>query len=455
VDAHAAAGARRELTDRGLLLALGVAVSAGCYQPRPLDARAVMDEVARAPAGQPPGVTRPALTPPSGLSEEAAVALALRGNPDLRIARHQRGIAEGEVVTAGELANPTVGFDTIHLEDWGKEVGWAITLGWTPPQPGVYSAGKAAARANAEAVDADIAEREWQVASAVRGAHAQLIAIAEKQELVVKELDARRRIVELVRKRVAGGASTKLDLSVAELAVSEVERARDDLAADEIAAATELGRLLGTTPVHDVAGRLAPDTRPPPPIDALVEATLASRPALAAEERRYHQREEIVRLEHARAWPWFRFTAIPRYRADGSDVHTRDFAAGIELTVPLLNLNGGPIQIAEATRDQEREVFAKLAGGIRRDLAGARDDIALRAETLRRYETEVLPGLDAQDKLLSTAVAGGQIDVVALTAAEGLILRQRATYVDMRLACYRAWLVLDRTAGRRYSGGGV
>jgi multidrug efflux system outer membrane protein len=293
------------------------------------------------------------------------------------------------------------------------------------------------------------------VASAVRGAHAQLIAIAEKQELVVKELDARRRIVELVRKRVAGGASTKLDLSVAELAVSEVERARDDLAADEIAAATELGRLLGTTPVHDVAGRLAPDTRPPPPIDALVEATLASRPALAAEERRYHQREEIVRLEHARAWPWFRFTAIPRYRADGSDVHTRDFAAGIELTVPLLNLNGGPIQIAEASRDQEREVFAKLAGGIRRDLAGARDDIALRAETLRRYETEVLPGLDAQDKLLSTAVAGGQIDVVALTAAEGLILRQRATYVDMRLACYRAWLVLDRTAGRRYSGGGV
>jgi outer membrane protein TolC len=431
---------------------LGLALAAGCYQPRPLDARAVMNDLAREPAGAAPGPgSRPALTPPAGLTEDAAVQLALRGNPDLRAARQQRGIAEGQIVAASALANPTVGFDMIHLEDWPSQVGWAITLGWAPPQPGIYAAGRAAARAGAAAVEADIAEAEWQVATAVRAAHATLLAISEKGALVDKDLETRRRILDLVRKRLAGGASTRLDLGLAQLAVAEVERERDDLATQQIGAAADLGLLLGTTPARDVAGRLGAETSPPPALDALVEATLATRPALAAEERRYHQREETVRLEMARRWPWFRLTAMPRYRSDGSDVHPSDFSAGLELTVPILNLNGGPIQIAEATRDQEREAFAKLVGGIRRDLTSARDEIALRGETLRRYEAQVLPDLAAQEKLLAAAVAGGQLDVVALTTAEDVILRSRSTYVDLRLACYRAWLALDRTVGRRLS----
>ena len=410
----------------GAALAFAVALGSACYQPRPLDARAVMNELAREPDATTGGAARPSMTPPASLTEDAAVALALRANPDLRAVRHDRGIAEGQVVAAGALSNPTVSFDMIHLEDWSAQSAWAIALGWAPPQPGVYSAKRAAARAGADAVNADIAEAEWQVAISVRAAHASLLAIAAQRALIEKTLAARRQIVELVRKRVAGGATTPLDLGVAELAVAQVERERDDLAAQEIAAATDLGQLLGTTPAHGVMGSLSDDTGPPPPLDALVEATLAARPALAAEERRYRQREETVRLELDRRWPWFHFTALPRYRADGSDVHPHDFAAGIEVTIPILNLNGGPIQVAEATRDQEHEAFAKLAGGIRRDLAGARDEIALRAETLRRYEVDVLPGLDAQEKLLASAVAGGQLDIVALTTAEDVILRSHA-----------------------------
>lgn len=428
---------------------LGLLLAANCYQPRLLDPRAVMHELASEPQASSPGAPRPSMTPPGGLTEDAAVALALRGNPELRAARHQRGIAEGQVIAAGALANPTVAFDLIHIEDWGSQVGWAVALGWTPPQPGVYGAMRAAARASAKAVAADIAEAELQVATAVRAAHASLLALAEKSAIVDKELAARRKIAVLVQKRVEGGASTRLDLGVAELAVAQVERERDDLVTQEITAATNLGQLLGTIPAHDVAGRLGADTRPPPALDALVEATLATRPALAAEERRYQQREETVRLEMARRWPWFRLTAIPRYRADGSDVHPRDFSAGVELTLPILNLNSGAIQIAEATRDQERETFANLVGGIRRELTSARDEIASRSETLHRYETHVLPDLDAQEKLLATAVAGGQLDVVALTTAEDIILRSHSTYVDLRLACYRAWLDLERTVGLR------
>lgn len=432
----------------GLALLLA---AAGCYQPRPLDARSVLNEVAAdpLPAG---GKATERGAAPGAVSEEEAVAVALKSNPDLRAIRRQKGVAEGEVTLAGALNNPTVDLDFIHLEDYGSRRGWAVALGWEPPMPGIYSAQRAAAKAGAAAVDFEIAEAEWQVAVQVRASHATMLALAEKHTLVDQALVGRRKIATLVDKRVQGGASTLIDLSLAQLAVEQLERERDDLGAQEIAAAAQLGFLMGTPAPTGATGRLPSDNGDTLALDPLVEAALASRPALAAAERRYAQREENVRLETNRRWPWFRFTAIPRYRADASDVHPRDYAFGLQLTVPILNWNSGGIQVAEATRDQERELFRRRIVDLRGTLQRARETLELRGQTLRRYETSVLPSLDQQEKLLATASQGGQLDVVALLAAADVILRSRRDYVDVRLASYRARLDLESAVGSRAAG---
>jgi outer membrane protein TolC len=432
----------------GLALLLA---AAGCYQPRPLDARSVLNEVAAEPlpAG---GKATERGAAPGAVSEEEAVAVALKSNPDLRAIRRQKGVAEGEVTLAGALNNPTVDLDFIHLEDYGSRRGWAVALGWEPPMPGIYSAQRAAAKAGAAAVDFEIAEAEWQVAVQVRASHATMLALAEKHTLVDQALVGRRKIATLVDKRVQGGASTLIDLSLAQLAVEQLERERDDLGAQEIAAAAQLGFLMGTPAPTGATGRLPSDNGDTLALDPLVEAALASRPALAAAERRYAQREENVRLETNRRWPWFRFTAIPRYRADASDVHPRDYAFGLQLTVPILNWNSGGIQVAEATRDQERELFRRRIVDLRGTLQRARETLELRGQTLRRYETSVLPSLDQQEKLLATASQGGQLDVVALLAAADVILRSRRDYVDVRLASYRARLDLESAVGSRAAG---
>jgi outer membrane protein TolC len=435
----------------GVPLAL-LLTGAGCYQPRPLDARAVMNEVAAEPrvAGTEGAAARGAA--PGAVSEDQAVAVALKSNPGLRAIRRQRGIAEGEVTLAGALANPTVDLDFIHVEDYGARNAWAVALGWEPPQPGIYSARRAAARAGAAAVDAEIAEAEWQVTVQVRAAHATLLALAEKHALTDQALVGRRKIAALVDKRVQGGASTLIDLSLAQLAVETLERERDELAAQKIAVAAQLGLLMGTPAPTGATGQLPSDTGSTLALDPLVEAALASRPALAAAERRYAQREENVRLETAKRWPWFRFTAIPRYRADASDVHPSDFAMGLQLTLPILNQNSGGVQVAEATRDQERELFRRQLIDLRGTLQRARETLELRGQTLRRYESSVLPSLDAQEKLLASASQGGQLDVVALLAAADVILRSRRDYVDVRLASYRARLDLESAVGRRSAG---
>lgn len=442
-----AAMTRAAMTAR--LLALATLTSVGCYEPRPLDTHAALVELESeqrtlgAAPGAPPSAGR-------ALTADEAVALALKYNPELRAYRRQRDVAEGEIVAAGALANPTLDLEWLHVQNPGAN--WGMTLGWQPPQPGVWSGKQAAARAGADAVRHDIAEQEWAVATGVRLAHAELLAVGEQKRLVERALETRQRIVALVEKRVGGGASTRLDQSLAELTLSQIERERDELAARELLAAQSLALAVGADRPLQAAGELGELAAPPAAAAALGDEAVASRPAVAAAKARYGQREETLRVEHARKWPWFRFNAAPRFRSYDND-NPNDFLLGAVLTVPVLDQNAGPIQVAEAARDQERERFRALALSIRREVATAHAEIALRQETLRRYRERVLPGLEGHEKMLEKASSAGQVDLVALLAAEDVLLKARREHAELRLAHQRAWIRLDRAVGRRVTPG--
>jgi cobalt-zinc-cadmium efflux system outer membrane protein len=464
----------------------------GCYQPRPLDARGVLEEVAdeqraetiasapslppapgpavaisgrpsvsigaASPAGesgapvaargavQNPGVREP----PDDfeeLTEDQAVARALRFNPGLRARRHQLGIAEGQITAATALSNPTVELEWLRLES-PADHGFSAKLAWAPPQPGIYAAKRGAAQAQAKAVKSEIAESEWELLTAVRAAHADLVAITEQRQLVDASLIKRRRIHELVQQRVRGGASTSIDLSLAQLSVADGERQREDLSSQALQGARELAELLGCSRPVWARGVVPEEKAPLPAYGALVDAALTSRPALTAEQLRFLQREEEIRLESARRWPWFELTTAPRYRHDSGSRHPDDFQVGVRFTVPIFDQNAGPIRMAEAARDAQREQFRQQGESIRREIAAGLAEVAQRRRSLERYQRAVLPGLDAHEKLLIAAAQGGQIDVVTVLRAEDAILRSRSEFIAVRLAHHRAWLRLDSATGR-------
>lgn len=445
-------------------LALLLPVSA-CYQPQTLDARSVLADVeneqrahriARAPVPSPTTGGAPVVPDAGqGMTEDEAVALALQLNPDLRAARKRIGIAEGQVVAAGALNNPTVDLDWLHLEEVGKYTSFAVTLGWVPPQPGVRSERKAAALSQVDAAKQDVAEAEWQLAMNVRAAHTTLRAAVEDRALLESAIATRQRITDLVQKRMTGGASTRIDLIVAQLAISDTEYDRDTLAARELEASRLLGQLIGTTEPIRAAGSVVDEPRSPPPFEKLVQAALVTRPSLVAEQARFEQNEHTLAMQHALAWPWFKLTAIPRYRLDPSQKeYTNGYSVGISLTIPLLDQNQGPIRMAEGSRDQERELFRKLAASIHLEIEAALAKIAFQRKTLDRYRAVVLPGLGVHEKLLTTAAAGGVLDVVAVLRAEDAILRARREYVALRLAHRQAWMDLERVVGLRIAGEG-
>ena len=95
----------------------------------------------------------------TGISEDEAVLQALKQNPELRAFRKQHAVAEGEILSATAIENPTVQFQLVHVQT-GAQMGFAITLKWTPPQPVVFSASRSAARAHLEQVKYEIADKE-------------------------------------------------------------------------------------------------------------------------------------------------------------------------------------------------------------------------------------------------------------------------------------------------------
>ncbi len=105
--------------------ALALVLAAGCvsYRPAPLDEGALLHELQEirldAVRSEVVGAASPgkasvlSVLGDRALSADEAVAVALFLNPELRASRKERGVAEGQLVSAGLLPNPTIS-DAAH-----------------------------------------------------------------------------------------------------------------------------------------------------------------------------------------------------------------------------------------------------------------------------------------------------------------------------------------------------
>ncbi len=422
---------------------------AGCYHPQRLEVSTLVAELARQRADALPRSAPDAAAGVLALSADEAVAYALKSNVELRALRMGFNAAEGEITSASAIENPTVEAQLLHVQSLsGSSPDWLLRFEWQPPQPIVWSGKRNAAKAGAQAVAQDVAELELAVALEVRKSHAALLALKEEHALLEQALEARKKFAALTRERMSAGGSTRLELGVAELGVAELERARDEVVASEVDAATALSNFIGASQPLQATGTLPTQLNAPPPAEAAQKDALAQRPLLQAASSRYDQQEQTLRAEHAAAWPWFRFSALPRYHRDASDPNPDDFRLGIEVTLPLFNWNLGPIRVAEATRDQRREELRGAVLKVQREVDTATRKISLRQESLRRYSELVLPSLESQEKLLTSVAGAGGMDVLEVISLQDKSLKTRRELIRLKLEHYLAWVELNRALGK-------
>jgi len=404
-------------------------------------------------AAEDPQTRPPVVANHRPLSEDEAVLIALRDNPQLRLFRIERDVAAGQIITATALSNPSLSVEALHVQSPDR-LGLEVALKWTPPQPVEWLARRSQARARQAEVNYEIAEREWALATEVRVAHSTLIELLDQRRMGELALGLRKRLSAASKTRMHRGAVTRLDLNLVELAQMYAQRDLDELDVRLQQAQSGLQLLLGVTsaaPIPVLGSPMGPivplaETNPEP----LSQQALATRPALQAAYARIQQRNQAIRIETTRRYPWFTFKGA--YRENAISSYPHDLQLGVDLSVPVLNTNTGPIKVAEAELAREQASVLALVQQITQRVYAACAELNIRRSILLRFTQDVLPSLQEHERLLEVAARGAEIDLVALLSGEESVLRRRRDHSDARLAYRRAQLQLQAAVGRPAEG---
>ena len=382
--------------------------------------------------------------------ETSLVRFALAHNPELRAAHWEQDIASAGVTRASALSNPALRGEWLHVQS-PADYGWGVGLEWTPPQPGVYGAGKDAARAQVRATKADFSERAADLEAAVRRSYAQVGALGEEIALAEQSVATRRSVYQAVKERVAHGAASRIDLSLSSVSLARGEQERDLLLLARSSEVASLEALLGLPADRalDLSARgtsEAPSAASPAPSATdLEQRALAERPQLQADAARSDAAEATLSAERAKRWPWLALQA--RYRRHDQSTYENDVTLGLELTLPIFNQNPGPIAAAEAARREQRDLLFAHRFNIEREVRALRAESERRREIAEHYATTIAPVLSEHAALVKQALAGLELDLTALLAAEDLVTKSGIEYLEARLAQRKAEIALARTLG--------
>jgi len=155
-------------------------------------------------------------------SPEAAVAVALKQNPTLAVARLRLEKARGRLQQSGRLANPELELEmTRHTAGGEGSVGAGFIQKF--PLTARLKYEKAVSRAEVAAAEAEIRDAERRLAIAVKAAVVKKIALSAQLTLREKQRAQLRELVDFLKGRVEKGEAAAVDVSQAELEGWQVE----------------------------------------------------------------------------------------------------------------------------------------------------------------------------------------------------------------------------------------
>ncbi len=286
-------------------------------------------------------------------------------HPSLDVARAQAGVAEANIISAGGRPNPTVGVTPeYNFNPSGGATPWIATIQFDVP---IETAGKRGLRISraerlSEAARLRLGTVAWGVRSGVRSALLDLEYARQRAALLERQLAAQERVLTGLEAKLAGGAANANDLAPTRIAVA---RTRSDMASAGVAAEEARARLATAL---GVPLQMLPPTsalRPETTSDASVTSeearrrALTSRADLLAALAEYAAAESALKLEVHKQYPDIHLGT--GYQFDQGE---NKWALGLNVELPVLNRNQGPIAEAKAKRHEAGVRVLALQAGI-------------------------------------------------------------------------------------------
>ena len=385
-----------------------------------------------------------------GFTPDEIALMTVIVSPRLRALRDQRGVAQAQVVQAGLLPNPQLGYSLDRLQGNSDPTlvnGGSLGLSWEVTSLLGYRDRLAAAKSTAGALDLDIAWQEWQAAQAARLAAYRVLSLEARLPLARESEQDAADALALARRAHALGHKTTADLA----AVTEAWSAAQDnrFALEQELTAQRLALNLSVNQPADAPLRLKAGTAPPE-----LPATATSAAALldGLEKRRldlvaltlgYESNEAGLRAAVKAQFPKIGLSFARAH--DTSDVKTHTY--GVTVDLPLFDRNQGQIAAGKATRQQLFDEYVARVAEARADVLQILSGLAVARTQLRTLEAE-LPELEQIASALDRAMQTRNADAQAWRDAHSALLARRAEQAKMRQDVLELGVALELATGR-------
>lgn len=337
---------------------------AGCatYQPLPLATQAQAPDNPASIKVDAASLSLPFLhphvfDPGRGLDMTDVAMLAVANNPQLKLARDDRGIASAQAFAAGLLPDPVLDFSRGYpTSSSAPSSSYSAGLSGNLSALLTHSLGKRAAHAAAREVDLSLLWKEWQVIGTSR----QLFLRSWYQQKMLDLLRAESALVEHGHAELLE-ANRRGDVSLAsvnadQLTVQAVQTRRSDIELKVLATHQALDALLGLSPGAQLQ-LIGPATIPRISAAEITRGLAAlprRRPDLRALQAGYASQDARYRQA---IWQQFPAITVGFVRARDTDaISTRGFQ--LSITLPVFNRNRGNIAIEKATRQKLHDAYA-------------------------------------------------------------------------------------------------
>jgi outer membrane protein, heavy metal efflux system len=400
-------------------------------------------------AASPMALAQSAAAPGETLTLEAALERAEAQSPLLRLARAEHQTVAARDVGASLLlpSNPVVsaGFGPSREEDGRRGFGSVLHAeqtieigGQRGTRRGVVSRAVRTAELRVEVARAETRARVRAAYVGAQLARARVQAASEREALVTRMLDA-------VKARVAGGASSNVDLELARLERGSAARHRVDAQLAAADALAQLRRLVGLPPSEPVvveAVGAAPSLRSND-LAAMIARAKAQRADLAAVASTGAEIDaDIIRLRREIIPSPTVFVSLERERA-GQYLVT----GGVGIPIPVWRRNQGELALARAERSRVDEERAVTERDVALEVERAFLAEKAQREMVDLLARDVLPAADATITLMTEGWRAGKFDLFRLIQTSRDATEAKRLYLETLGLLWDSAIELDRAMG--------
>jgi outer membrane protein TolC len=384
-----------------------------------------------------------------GLSADEAAILAVIANPKLRAIRDQRHLADAQLLQAGVLPNPQLGY-SLDFPTGGATEGtinaYNFSLNWEFTSLISRSAKINAAKADAASVDLDVAWEEWQTAEAAKLNVYHIYFFDQTLVLARAEEEGLKNNLDRVNRGATLGFMTRIDVAAADAAVrkmhglvltAEQHREQEQLA---------LNQSLGIPAQENISLEKGIEPNAPENLPSgaeLIDGIEERRLDLLALKSGYQAQEERLRGAVLAQFPKINIGFA--HARDNTDVISSGF--GITIDLPLFDRNQGAIAVEDATRTKLFDEYAARLFEARGEVARLIADMGALQKQVEAAQQSIPVLQDVVDSY-RTALLQGNADVLTYYNARSDLTNKRLELLDLKRQLADMGVALEIAAGR-------